>query len=76
MRLSLGKTERKLHRLSDKLGSFAALTTANCLTAAVALPPPPRRTGRFFYKRDLGYNLTLLAVAAHGSSRGRSRIVL
>ena len=76
MRLSLGKTERKLHRLSDKLGSFAALTTANCLTAAVAVPPPPpRRTGRFFYKRDLGYNLTLLA-AAHSSSRGRSRIVL
>ena len=54
MRLSLGKTERKLHRLSDKLGSFAALTAAYCLTAAVALPPPPpRRTGRFFTKETL-----------------------
>ena len=55
MRLSLGKTERKLHRLSDKLGSFAALTTAYCLTGAVALPPPPppRRTGRFFTKETL-----------------------
>jgi hypothetical protein len=64
MRLSLRKTERKLHRLSDKLGSFAALTTAYCLTATTAAATPH---WPLFYKKDLGYNLTLLA--AYSSSR-------
>ena len=58
--MSLGKTERKLHRLGDKLSSIAAaavthFTAAAIRHAAVAF-------GRF-YKRGPAYTLTLLAEA-------------
>ena len=36
--MSLGKTERKLHRLGDKLGSIAAAVT-HFTAAAIATPP-------------------------------------
>lgn len=58
--MSLGKTERKLHRLGDKLGSIAAAVTH--FTAAAIATPPAVAFGRF-YKRGPAYTLTLLAEA-------------